>query len=211
MAWRGRPSLDVEHPFPPPLAPPSSRAPSPSTHTWANNGGKAAWAGIVGRNLGRGVRGIHQRGALLKSAGDPREPRPPQLLLERGPGPRTRFTQSPVFGSSPQTLLGERGSASCMGVANLQSEPHVREGERSWASLRGAAEQESWVRVPGVREGLRAQPTPYRPLASIGASRPAGREGRAPFSSRLLGLPNSRAGMRGARGRGAGGADGGRT
>lgn len=43
-------------PLPPLLAPPTPRAPSPSTHTWANNGGK-------------GVPGLGWRGTTLAGAG----------------------------------------------------------------------------------------------------------------------------------------------
>ena len=68
--------------------------------------------------------------------------------------------------------------------------PHVRQGERSRGARRAG--------VPGEGPG----PSPRR-LPDPGLRR--GREGRAPFPSRLLGLPNSGARWRGARGRGTGG------
>ena len=68
--------------------------------------------------------------------------------------------------------------------------PHVRQGERSGGAHRAGVPDEG------------PSPSPRR-LPDPGLRR--GREGRAPFPSRLLGLPNSGARWLGARGRGTGG------
>lgn len=56
----------------------------------------------------------------------------------------------------------------------------------------------------GSGRGSPAQPIPHRPLARGGGTPAGRREGRAPFPSRLLGLPDYRAGRPGARGAQAG-------
>lgn len=64
----GDPTGSWSTPSPPPLVPPTSRAPSPSAHTWANNGGK----GGQGRGGGappyeEGRSSPYQRGPPLQS------------------------------------------------------------------------------------------------------------------------------------------------
>lgn len=84
--------------------------------------------------------------------------------------------------------------------------PHLRQGVRS-RGARGAG-------VPDQGPSP-SPPTSTGPWPEAGASRPRRREGRAPFLSRLLGLPNSGARWLGAPGRGRGdtrpGPGGGRT
>lgn len=107
----------------PPPGPPTSRAPSPSTHTWANNGGKAAQGQGGPYNLGGGTWGRHMRGPLLSSWGDPGSNHDPLDSSQRQAG---GFPQSPCWrGTSPHPDLSEcQGEyVGVGGSANLQTKP----------------------------------------------------------------------------------------
>lgn len=150
-------------PPPPPLAPPSSRAPSPSTHTWANNGGKAAWAGMVGRNLrGGGGPGNTSEGSPPQECWGAQGPaRTPSITLRGRPGSRHTVHAKPSLRAPLRPSWVGGGTRPAWGRRTCSRSPTSGRGRgpgSPWGG--GAAERESRVRVPGVSVGGVSLPSP---------------------------------------------------
>lgn len=161
---------------------------------------------MAGRNLGGGPSGKHIRADLSsRVVGSPGASCDLLNYSWRQARGRAQGSHRALsLRAPPQTLRVGWVARPAWGERTCSQSPKSGRS-RGPARPQGSVERESRVKTRGIGwGGPRPSPSPtHRPLASVGASRPGRREGRAPFSSRLLGLPNSGAGMWGPRGRGA--------
>lgn len=155
------------HPLPPLLAPPTSRAPSPSSPTWANNGGKGGpglgWRAQPWEAFSQNITGVlcSRVPGRLASSQDPSNPLKSRPASRPGVRAEPRLWPSP---RGPPTFPGRWGEA----------RPAWGEGEtagRAPASARGrgrGGRGESPGLGSPVGRGPRPSPSPTGPWPRAG-------------------------------------------